>query len=932
MLSRTKSKFLSSLSSRDMELTYRTKQGIDDLVLGLNKIRSMRIIVDKNTYDTNGLTLSDRYSPENINRGGDVIFLNDIEEEKKLNEKNFSNEDEFFYYFYTSPSLLLRRILSSEKKEELKYVLCDFSDTVKAMKGKFIAITLDDVCITNNQDIYGFDSKKTEEIINGSSGDFFIFKSILYRLLHAHKNMDYFKASGNRKESFCFQLFIDTHIDLCNYIYTNNAYTDSILTDDGSNEDDFIISAYKKYYPHERRSLSYCGDLPSIIDCIDVGNIWFDIRPKYKSIVSAVIHVIVCKTQSHKCQKRNLGRILYQYFKPYPIMLSLFRLITKVSLLGNYPHCNYRPDFKSRMNLYRVYDPAILNDNIFFMWLVENEQLTRNIAAEYYIYNVSEQYVLEMILDEKGEWANMKKHLIRSMDLARSVLSRGNITDSSSFEKELKLLHQDSLKFITKLKKSNFLDMIVFSMNKYYEKNVINKKSVRVNPSESFIAEPQLNDMNTVTRRAARRYEDDGKLELKWLKCLKISESGYDLIRSIYFDYEMKELADNAISKRLSEIYNNSAYDFHLMRVYFKTIADYGIVKVHNLSNNSRENQIKAKRARMFLMPWEETPENADLEYYCENCRKWATPSVADDRNEKKMINVYSQGFDKKAIYDPHTGKLFCAKQNSSVTVKKLMESGQYHYGGAATAAAGGGTDEYDEQEFTTDIKSARTIRRHKQLKSCRNTELKAIHMFGKCIELGGKFWAYCEVCALPVQYDGTKFNKQGFTCSMHRREGVEDKDLVLYEIHKSNMSMIAVPYTTTTTTTTTPQPPSEGVSEQQQQKSPITTTTTIKQQQRQEEEISEEEKRRKEIDNKLRDMRSSANSGHNISDVYSCMYCGIPQKRCIDAQGKKLTSIRILDDINLSYKYKDEFICNQDLKHIHLILLLLLGLCITLI
>lgn len=879
---RTKPKFLSSLSSKDMELTYRTPKAIEDLSLGLNKIRSMRTIVDKNTYEFCKWKLTDRYEPENVKEieGGIINSLFDGNSGNK-----FSNEDEFFYYFYISPALLLRRIFKPEGGEEeedkhnLDYTLRDFKETLKAMNEKVINIAYEDLCITSCPDVFGFSIQKIEQILtlhSRSNVTYSIFKTILFRLYHAHRFMDECnRLANNRKASLCFQLFIDTHIDLCNYILINNVYDDQTLMDTAANMDDFLMSAYQKYYPHERRSLSYCGDLPSIIDCIDVGNIWFDIRPKFPSIVSAVIHIIVCKTQSHKCQKRNLGRILYHYCKSYPIMISLFRLITKVSLLGNYPHCNYRPEFKHRMNFYRVYDPTVLTDNIFFTWLVENEQLTRNIAAEYYIYNVSEQCILEILLDESGEWSNMKKHLIRSMDLARSVLSRGNIIDSSLFEKELKSLHQDSLKFITKLKKSNFLDMIVFSMNKYYEKNVINKKSLTVTPSESFIQEAQQKDMKLVTKKAARRYEDDSKLELKWLKCMKVTETGYNLIRRIYYDYEMKELADNAISKRLDAIYANSAYDFHLMRVYFKIISDYGIIKVHNTSYETKQKQIMAKRARMFLMPWEDTPEDADLEYYCENCKKWATPCVTDDRNEKKMINIYSQGFDKKAIYDPYSGKLCCAKQNTSVVVKKIHENG----------------------EESTDSRSARTIRRHKQQKSCRNTELKSIHMFGKVVELGGKGWAYCEVCALLIPYDGTKFNKQGYTCSMHRREGIEDRDLVLYESSKSSAAMIAV----------LDHPPSSNTISDMH----ITMMNEAT------DEMKELLKKYQEIDNKLKEARSVINSKHSYSDIHVCLYCNINQRQCIDSEGKMLCKIRLLDDTNIEYKYKDEYICITDFKFV---------------
>ena len=94
---------------------------------------------------------------------------------------------------------------------------------------------------------------------------------------------------------------------------------------------------------------------------------------------------------------------------------------------------------------------------------------------------------------------------------------------------------------------------------------------------------------------------------------------------------------------------------------------------------------------------------------------------------------------------------MYCGRENTSVHVKRLKETGEYY-----------------KEEVTEDIKSARTIRKHKESVRCTDLPLVPVHMLGKIKRLGNKLWALCEICAVLTQFEGTKFGVQGFTCGRH--------------------------------------------------------------------------------------------------------------------------------------------------------------------
>lgn len=638
---------------------------------------------------------------------------------------------------------------------DVKYIdvtLNEFKDTVAIIgREKFNFREISDelrfsLDIEGDGTIYGFPRDIIENIVAENSG-YIIVKSLFFRLSIAHRMMRWCIQNDDRRNAFRWQLFIDTHIDLVLYIVTEQQYEDDLLQDPTKNLYDPLQSAYTVYYPSDTRCF-YCGDLPDLTDCIDMGNTWFDIRPKTnESLISAIIHIIGSKTQDHKCQVRNFGKILYEYYKSFPVLAKLLVLFTRVSLLGNYPFCRCRPSFSARLVIVRDMQIVSADDNRLFRWIYENEQFMCYLSKEFNVYLVEMQYSFDLMLLNTTSWESIKKSTITMMDYVRSRLNsidnRGILAD---FEREMKIIHKKNLANVSKLRKSHFVNVISVECNKFHEKNVVDSSSERIQSSDIHFERSFLLKMNSATRHVASR--PDHFVETRWLKCFGISEYGYNAVRSLYFEYETMELADNAISSRIRMIYDNNARDFHLLHVYFQQIRQFSSLKTFRLSEDYAENHIEVLRYKYLLLPHEPLPPDAGIFSYCPSCFQWAHP-VIDDVKSRTYIHVYSHHYH-NILYDRKTKKLHCGRHVISSQFRRVINN-------------------FKNDPSSRTTKTAKMIRRCRENNNCLDTELVRVDMIGKVHKMNGHLWAMCEICGTLTTFDGCKFNGNGFTCILHR-------------------------------------------------------------------------------------------------------------------------------------------------------------------
>jgi hypothetical protein len=649
---------------------------------------------------------------------------------------------------YSLKDFNVRNYLFSKYKDITSYVFIDFNETVDAIKNGLVDFT--DIYFNTLTDIiYGFDRDLIENtVLDSDDSRFTIVKAIIWRINNAQKLLDTEEKKDN-KESLRIQLFIDTHIDLIIYMLTYSIYDDEKLTDISENQKKLGISVLDDLYPHDYRFF-YSGDLPDLTPCDYIGNIWYDVRPKVdKDPVAALIHLISSKTQHHKCQVRNFAMILYYYVQSYPVFLDLIKLILKAALLGNYTFCSIRADFTLRINL--TYWINNVTDNDFFLWMHTNQALIYLATKLYYVYLVTMDYSLDYFLLHSSNWDVIKESIIKSSDICVSILSRyfpSFTLACLEIRKYIKSNDQENLVYITKLKKGDFIKILVSEINKVNEKIVINKLSTESQNSAKYLRPRVLEAINKVCSVISKRYVVTGKVEFKWLKVFGITKEGLGAIQGLYFEYEKLDIPDNSIFKRLIRLYESNPSDFHIIRAYFKALQTALSCKKFHLTHRQANNQMDGLRMRYYLEPWEEFPRDIAVYMYCENCLKWANP-VVDSNNTKSAMNIYAIGAE-KVLYDRETNDVYCGKQTQSLAVKKLQDSGAY------------------DATIVHNAKEAKTIRKHKEANPCTSIPLAKVGMLGTVQELDDNFYALCEACSCLIGFECNKFNARGFTCNFH--------------------------------------------------------------------------------------------------------------------------------------------------------------------
>lgn len=682
----------------------------------------------------------------------------------------------------TVPSSLLRHFFRSQLAlsnvncirdfDSWKDVLCKIERTIECIKLKKIPFR---EFMEWNQSMraekyfYGFGSNAFDTIYNSEDGEYTIAKAVLVRVEFGHRLMEYFHTVQDKRLKFASQLFVDTHLDLICAMINNRDIEDKDLMEEfGRNAG--LQSTFYRYYPHDTR-FSYCGDLPDFTTCIDLGNIWYDVRPKQKNFVSYVIHIFGSKVVKHKCSERNFLRILIdKYCKEYPIFNDIYKLLLEVSLMGNYPHANFRSSFLRRLEIRNEFHHSRTFDSVdtFHKWMNENESLVVLVSKEFHMYTVTSQYSLDVIMEETKSWKEVKIVCIRSMDMIRSTLSNNlfynefngeGITkenvEQSVFESlqtikgTLATLDQKMSVLLDKLKKCSFLIFMLFNIESYFQKQIVDKRSTVAINNEDVLPKDVLNAIEIVAMFVSVKF--NMFIPTKYLKCFGISEFSYNKIRDFYFDYEKYNIPDNSIKNVLKEIHMHDEKDFYIIRIYFQAIKKYKSFRTFPFTTDHLNSVLYSIKTKRMIEPWVPLREEQTRYYFCVICKRWACP-IVDPNSIESVVNVFSLGKE-KVSRDPHSEKLYCGKQVTPIIIKKYMEDKIYSYQG-----------KIDDEGI------AKAIRNHKSTFNCSTVPLIYVNLPWVIMSNGGKKWGACDICTQPTVFEGAKLDCNGFTCCFHEK------------------------------------------------------------------------------------------------------------------------------------------------------------------
>jgi hypothetical protein len=285
------------------------------------------------------------------------------------------------------------------------------------------------------------------------------------------------------------------------------------------------------FKPHGRRFVT-AGELCDVTELVLRGNIWREIRPTTKDFLSHIIHLLMSKPLLHKCLIRNIEAILECYCSQDPLLTCLVKDLIHITMLGNYPTAKHRPGFLARMFLRR--------DNLVFFradartttsWFKENRKLVYYTLKEFYLYLVRLSPPVRELLEET-QWhreheegidlcmdeirasldrsytdeyyAGIKrlavKKLTRSIDHRVSIpIGQGlTLVEMISMKSSaltavrniIKRVHNSQLKYITKLRKGSFAQVLANEMRSWYSREDKDAAMERFGSGKRAVSKP----------------------------------------------------------------------------------------------------------------------------------------------------------------------------------------------------------------------------------------------------------------------------------------------------------------------------------------------------------------------------------------------------------------------------------------------------------
>lgn len=263
--------------------------------------------------------------------------------------------------------------------------------------------------------------------------------------------------------------------------------------------------------PHGRRFVA-AGELLDITELVLRGNIWREIRPTTKDFLSHLIHLLMSKPLLHKCMIRNIEIILGYYCEQDPLLTCLIKDLVHITMLGNYPTAKRRPGFLARMFLRRDNLAFFKSeDHVAITWFKENRKFVYYTMKEFYLYLITLTPPIESLLRETQWHTEHTTGIRKCMDEIRFSLEKSytdqyyKAIDSSEREKLLrnirysdsvkigegitivenvklapsclskiktiiKRVHNSQLKYITKLRKGSFAQVLHNEMRSWYSR------------------------------------------------------------------------------------------------------------------------------------------------------------------------------------------------------------------------------------------------------------------------------------------------------------------------------------------------------------------------------------------------------------------------------------------------------------------------------
>jgi len=367
-----------------------------------------------------------------------------------------------------------------------------------------------------------------------------------------------------------------------------------------------------------------------------------------------------------------------------------------------------------------------------------------------------------------------------------------------------------------------------------------------------------------------------GRMVTRWLPRLGVSRAATDEVRRLLYEYEVGNIGDNRVAKRMAALHGASRRDFMLVAAFLERHTWHAARGTLQLPAAVVQQQVEALRWRSATPWWAPLPPGSRGEvYYCAHCRCWANDCV-DARGPHRVWTLdavrgaLSMRLPARGMYahgplvlqwDDTSGAVNCVRRKPHTVVTLDHRSGEvvarqstarrghateytsvldqfvnadhgayswerdvwpalYRYFGydaqldgvrteaarlrtterarfvaetaglpaAADAAAiwarhAAAIDEHERTQtatlerliadrragcYTTYTAAVRTARRQYEASRCSFEPALRLVLLGRVVQLDGRMWALCSMCATVALWTPENMGAHGFTCGCH--------------------------------------------------------------------------------------------------------------------------------------------------------------------
>lgn len=486
-----------------------------------------------------------------------------------------------------------------------------------------------------------------------------------------------------------FLLFRDSHLLLLTSMFTKNIYNDITIIFNGM---------FRNNYPSCFNILCV-EELPDMSALLPLMNLYYDTGTKREAsedLIDAIRHIFMVKPMNQICLVRNIAKMLKHYYLKYPVVLELFKLVTKCVILGNLPYAKNPLHLQARIYTYLMYDEneskffkgeELMND-LILNWTKRCKYFSLFVLREFLFYTCEISGIVDQILSRNFKWKNFKTFSRYGNGDVRKELSSQCSTpgfthiDWDKIEKRTKNkiekktgiivgVHTKTLEFALKLNKGDFstilskkmraiessLDLTklfyLFTDDKYkYQTSIFpetsplfhlkkTKKKIINSDDKKFCL--NFDQFHFLCWCVAKRKRPI--LETKWLYLLNMSDKGIKTVKDWLFSYYDFSIPDNSFKEYAVLLYNSNPLDYLILKSYIKLVEFYKNDHIFHLPLQDSIHQFNAIRSTLRLEPWETTPSRAGFGLLCRGCGRWANKITEsyDRLSSKKKNNQTKQ-------------------------------------------------------------------------------------------------------------------------------------------------------------------------------------------------------------------------------------------------------------------------------------------------